>query len=220
MTMEKTILPGMEVYTHVGPFDEGIAALKAEGLELITARELAEARILGGSDHPVSIDASRVAEHPLYLIDKQADILVMDKAHSQLWLDPVGVTDAHRRGKEFYLHQSVANKLREQATLDGEHGVLLLPRNALRESVPVEALADDAYARFLFKDLAGQYGRFLKDAGIDEIPVCGILANYAREQEQPFNRALWVYGLGLNSGLYVSDLLLHRRDGRVRGIRR
>ena len=223
--MDRLVIPAgerLEVYSHAGPFDKGIAALKAEGLELITARELAEARILGGSDHPVSREGLWVAEHPIYRNNKQADVLVVDGAHSQLLKHPVEATDAHRDGKEFYIDQKVVGELREQATPDGKHGVLLLPRQAIRKAIAVEALADDAYARFLFRDLAGQYGQFLKDAGIMEVSVYVVDAGHAREQKQPFGRALWVYDLNLisRSGLDGDNLVLPLNDGRVRGVRR
>jgi len=211
----------LDVYSHVGPFDKGVAALKAEGLELITARELAEARILGGHDHPVSKEWTWVAEHPIYLTDKQADVLVVDRAHSQLLKHPAEATAAHQRDEEFYLDQKVVGELREQATPDGKHGVLLLPRQAIRKAIAVEALADDAYTQFLFRDLAGQYGLFLKDAGIKKVPVYVVDAGHAREQKQPFGRALWVYDLlDGRSGLYGDLDVLHYNDGRVRGVRR
>jgi len=182
---------------------------------------MAEARLY--RYHPGSQEGTWVAEHLIYLNDKQADILVVDKAHSQLLKHPAEATAAHRNCKEFYIDQTVVGELREQATPDGKHGVLLLPQTAIQNAIPVEALADDAYTQFLFKDLAGQYGQFLKDADITEVPVYVVGADYARKQKQAFGRALWVGGLIPLDG--KSDLLGDSVDprnggGRVCDVRR
>ena len=94
----------MELYPHVKKQDKevykaliGEEKRQAEGLELITARDLAEARILGGRDHPVSQEWSLVVEHLIYLSNKRADILVVDGAHSQLLAHPVEATAAPKR---------------------------------------------------------------------------------------------------------------------------
>ncbi len=211
-------LEQLEVYSHEGPFDEGIEALKVEGLELITARDLAEARILGGHNQPVSKSGLWVAEHPVYF--PNTDILVVDRAHSQLLKNPVEAANAHFQNEEVYIGQKRADELREQATLDGKFGVLLLSRTAIRKAIPVEAFADDPYAQFLFKDLAGQYGQFLKEAHINEVRVFVVGINYARQQKSPFGHAWWVGDLSGRSNLngYGNDL--HSGLGRVGGVRR
>ena len=224
--MDKLVIPvsdkqQLEVYSHLGSFYKGIAALRQEGLELITARELAEARILLGDYNHQMNRFTWVAEHPVYLVDKQADVLVVDRAHSQLLGHPVEMmpTDpdlSNWFSVQFSIDQKVVDELRGIATLDGEHGVLLLSRKAVRRAVPVEALADNAYTRFLFRDMAGPYGQFLKEAGIKKVPVYICFAVYVRKKQQPFGLAFVVddlfegrSGLGGGQSPYLFDYPVH-----------
>jgi len=221
--MDKLIIPiddkeQLEVYSHVGPFDNGVAALKAEGLELITARELAEARILAGPKHPVSQSGTWVAEHPIYLPNKEADILIVDRAHSLLVKSAREAADANRGNKDFYLDEAVVDELRGLATPDGKNGVLFLPRNALPNSVPIKALAENAFMRFLFGDQAEAYSRFLGDVYFGRsISAQFIYDNRDLKGGSPLCRALWVGNIYRGIDDYY---LLHHGLGQVLGVRR
>ncbi|MEM4247007.1 MAG: hypothetical protein QXF14_01665 [Candidatus Woesearchaeota archaeon] len=225
--MDKLIIPAgdkeqIEVYSHIGPFDKGIAVLNKEKLAIWTASDLAEARMLGGAKHPVSREWSWVGENFNYLPD--GDILVASRDYNPILKNPEQATDCHRSGKEFYLDKRIAKDLRERAEKNPEKavksGVLLLPRNAVESEIPSTALKDEPLTRFLFRDTAKPYGQFLKENGINSVPVYVVDADYAKNQKQALGRALWVGSLIGGSGLHGGDDGLHFSDGRVRGVRR
>ena len=228
--MKKLIIPAGEkellaVYSHVDPFDKGVSALRKEGLELITARDLAYVRLLGGAKSPMSREWTWVAENFNYF--PNGDILIASKKYSPLLRkgSPEEATECRRQGKEFYLDKKIAKELCERAEVDPtlaiKSGVLLLHRKAVKSEIPSTALKDAPLMYFLFKDTAKQYGQFLKENNIDSVPTYFVDADYAKKQKQPFGRALWVNNHILRSILDGDNDYLHLNNGgRVRGVRR
>jgi hypothetical protein len=224
--MDKLIIPAgekeqLDIYTHMGSFDKGIAALNKERLAIWTARDLAEARMLGSAKHQVSREWSWVGENFNYL--PNGAILVASRDYNPILQNPEEATDCHRNDKEFYLDNKIAKELRERAEKDPEKalktGVLLLPRNSVKSEIPSTAFKDEPLTYFLFRDTAKPYGQFLKENGIDSVPVYVVDADYAKKQKQAFGRALWVHYLDDWSLLDGYDIL-HFNSGRVRGVRR
>jgi hypothetical protein len=224
--MDKLIIPAgekeqLDIYTHIGSFDKGIAALNKEKLAIWTARDLAEARMLGGANHQLSREWSWVGENFNYL--PSGEILIASRDYNPILQNAEEATDCHRNGKEFYLNNKIAKDLRERAEKDPEKaiksGVLLLPRNAVKGELPSTALKDEPLTYFLFRDTAKPYGQFLKENGIDSVPVYVVDAAHAKKQKQALVRALWVDDLFSRSFLVGYDYL-HSSIGRVRGVRR
>ncbi len=223
--MEKiTIQRGdaLDVYQFEGPWDKGVSALKSQGLDAITLRNLAEARILGGANSPVSTRWTWVAENFNY--DKE-DILIASREFSPLLQYPVEATDCHRRDKEFYLSAEDTEKLRRAASSDVNQaikfGVLLLKRSKVLSNIPVEAFGDEDVTSFLFRDKAKEYGQFLKENGIKRVPLYVVGKAYAQKQDRAFSRALWANDLGSDSALDGdSSLILYYGSGRVSGVSR
>ncbi len=220
--MDKLIIPAgekeqLDVYSHVGPFDEGVSALKKEGFSLITARELAEARLLGGVKIPVSREWTWVAENFNYL--PTGEILIASRDYNPLLKNAEEATACNRAGKKFYLNQKLAKELRERAEADPEKamksGVLLLPQKAVKSEILSSALKDEPLTYFLFRDTAKLYGQFLKENDINSVPVY-----HAKKQRSVFGLALWVNNLSGRSGLSGHGSYLRYSDGRVRGVRR
>ncbi|MBI4441702.1 hypothetical protein HY639_06035, partial [Candidatus Woesearchaeota archaeon] len=162
----------LTVYEKSGDFDEAYAALQKKGVQLMTAAELAEARIRAGPKHPFSTSGCWVAENYNYL--PNGEILIASRDSNPILKQPKQATDAHRSGKEFYLAEAAVKELRERATEDVEKaftsGVLLVPRKNVKAQFPTHAFADEAVTYFLFRQQAKPYGEFLAAQGIVELP--------------------------------------------------
>jgi len=67
--------------------------------------------------------------------------------------------------------------------------------------------------------MAKPYGQFLKESGINSVPVYVVDEDFAKRQKQALVRALWVSDLSFRSGLGGGSYL-RGYGGRVRGVRR
>lgn len=218
----------LEVLTERGPFDKGIAALRREGVRLISAERLALVRVSDDPKSPFSMQGNWVAENYIYATN--GDILVASGSYNPLLKNPERATDAHRAGKEFYLEDKVFEELRGIAKADPEEairsGVLLVMRKDIQGEIPSNRLAESPIGLFLFRQQAKPYGEWLKAQGalyevqgIRSITQWTTSEDYAKKQQHHFGRALWVHGLFYRSGLGGDDQGLHDILGRVHGVR-
>ncbi len=221
--MEKYILlkgEVLEVYQAEGAFDICVDKLKADGLELMTARQLAEARILGGANHPVSKSWSWVAESFNYI---DGYILIASKTFNPLLQYPSfakQATDCHRKGEEFFLNDVIVGYLLEGAK-NGK--VLQLKRKDVPNNIPTNAFSKEPFKRitdFLFGDKAEEYGCFLRANEIKKVPLYVVDKADAKKRSKAFSRALWASDLSNYSALYGSSLNLEYYNGRAFGERR
>ena len=115
-------------------------------------------------------------------------------------------SECHRKRDEFYINDEQVSKALKDA--------VKFPKNSNYE-IPTSEFGNDAITDFAFGKIAKDYGNFLKEAGINAMPVW--LANC---ENKPFARQMWFRGL---DGYYWSDLdsddrLLYCNDW-VRGVR-
>lgn len=109
-------------------------------------------------------------------------------------------TDCHRNGIEFYLNnEEVEETLADCVKLSGK-------------SIPTNRFKDEKVTDYAFGDIAEQYGEFLREAEIKEMPV--FLTN---TEEQPFARQMWFGNLGGRSDLNGGGSYLDF-NYRVRGV--
>lgn len=223
--MNRYIIPisqgkALEVCMAEGKFDTCVGKLKANGLELITARQLAEARMLYGAYHPVTLKGSWVAENFNYL--SNGDILVASKAFNPLLQYPSfakQATDCHRQRKEFYLNDDIVSYLLEGAKHKDK--VLQLKRKDVPNKISTDAFSKEPVTTFLFGDKAEEYGQFLRADGIKSVPLYVVDKASAKELGKAFSRVLWDSILCIDSGLFgYCDLSLFYSMGRVSGIRK
>lgn len=150
-----------------------------------------------GKDAYVSKNGNWIREGVIYLPDKR---IILTK-NSPIMENAKEATNAHRSGNEYFLtEEQVEQALTDSVRLSGES----LPTNRFKES---------EIANFAFGDVAEQYGLFLKDAGIKEMPV--YLTNVSGK---PFARQLW-FGLlddGSGFGGYYRGLAFALR---LRGVK-
>ncbi|MDI6737968.1 MAG: hypothetical protein QME12_05650, partial [Nanoarchaeota archaeon] len=217
---EYTIAKGgaLKVYGTNGAFDKCVDELKAKGLEVITAKQLAEARMLGGANHAVSRSWSWLAENFNYL--PSGDILVASSAFNPLLQYPSAAqiaTDCHRKGNEHFLNDEAVESLIEGSKHKDK--VLLLKRKDVPSGIPTNAFSKEAVTSFLFGDEADNYGRFLRENGIKNVSLYVVDAAYAKEKRRAFSRALWALSLYIYSALYGNYGDLNDNFGRAFGVR-
>lgn len=196
MEIQVDIRPtGVESAVVYAPFDKAKEALENKGYRIISLEENAKLRIQQGKNHYVSKNGNWVREGVIYTPDKR----IFLTKNSPIMQNPREATNAHSKGNEYFLtEEQVEQALQDSVKLSGE-------------SIPTNRFKDNEVTAFSFGDVAGDYGLFLKEAGIKEMPV--YLANVS---DRPFARQLWFGVLG-----YWSDLdghwVLGDDDG-VRGV--
>ena len=227
--MEKQSIPAtLEVLTVRGPWDKCIRELEQTDVQPTTTEELFAARILDAhakGDYKQSelcMSGSWVGEGLFYR--RSGDILVASRDYNLLLKNPQQATADNSKGSEYFSNTREEKTLLERAERDPDEalksGVLLLLRKDIPNAIPVSALDEHPYSRFLAKSQAKPYGELLHGAAdIKEIPVYIVGADYAKKQKAAFGRALWVNDLISRSYLDGYSYYLHSNNGRVRGVR-
>lgn len=162
------------------PFDEGKEALEKQGYRIISLQENAKLRMQEGKDAYVSQNGNWTREGVLY-IPKKGIFLAKN---SPIMENAKEATDCHRNGKEFYLNK----KQVEKALIDS---IKLSDK-----PIPASRFGENKITNYAFGDSAKDYGLFLKDAGIGEMPV-----HLCNLEGKPFARQMWLRWLGGLSGL-------------------
>ncbi len=171
----------------VTPFDQGKAMLEAEKYSIISLEQNARLRMQEGKDAYVSKNGNWVKEGFLY-VPKKGKFLT--KA-SPVMDNSVEATQAHRKGNEFYLTDA-------QVESGLANSVKLKDRDF---SIPTNRFGDDKVTAFAFGNSAKDYGNFLREAGIKEMPVV-MVDNIG---EKSFARQAWFNWLGSDSRLDGSN---------------
>ena len=203
-----SIIPGLEaeveglgyVYLTEAYFDQALESLRDFGIENpISARDLAYAR----TKNPESSlrYGSYTKEGFLYLRNEPV-LLALDSPLLDISLARQAVK-ANRKGDYFSTDKGVYNKYREKAEEDKNKSpngrrVIILPGKKDYE-IPTNRFNEDELTLFLFKDQAENYGNFLKENGIDEMPVWLVDRNYVDSKEKAILTQLWLHPLDSRS---------------------
>jgi len=192
------------------PLEKALANLQKKGATLITAEQLAAARIRLGKDHPISMSGILVAENCNYL--PNGDLLIASSDYNPILKHPKKVTPAsHPKHRVFSLDTKILKELRERAEKNPEKaiksGVLFVPKKAIKYEVPVFDLENYAITQFLFRKQAHPYWQFLSSNGTPSMPLWldYTAAVYAKKQKKPFARPLCVHNLSRAGSGLVSD---------------
>ena len=159
------------------PFDEAKAELEGAGYEIISLPQFAKLRIDQEKDAHVSNYGAYTKEGFLYVPQKGIFLVrnspIMDNAKE--------ATQCHRKGNEFYLtDKQVEESLVDSIQVKVKHG----------ETIPTKRFGENDLTAYAFGAEAENYGVFLKEAGIKEMPV--YLANIANKA---FARQAWLHRL-------------------------
>ena len=185
----------------LAPFDEAKAVLEANNYRVISLEENAGLRIQEGRNEDISRNENWTREGFLCLPDKR---ICLTKS-SPIMENPKEATDCHRQEKDFYLTpEQVEKSLADSVEIKDK-------------KIPTNRFGENELTVYAFGEVAKQYGEFLKEAGIEEMPV-----RLADVQDKPFARQLWFRNLGLRSELigdrYLGYWYLNYYN-RVRGVR-
>ena len=187
---------GVESAIVYAPFDIAKKALENKGYRIISLEENAKLRIQQGKGSYISKNGNRTREAVIYLPDKR---IILTK-NSPIMENPKEATTAYRNGNEYFLtNEQVEQALQDSVSLSGK-------------AIPTNDFKNNEITNFAFGDIAENYGLFLKNAGINKMPV--YLANVSNK---PFARQMWFRNLGSYSELngYGRGL---GSGGRMRGV--
>jgi len=183
------------------PFDKAKQALEKDGYSIISLEQNARLRMQEGKDSFVSRNGNWTREAFLY--NPETNLWYLTKK-SPIMDFPVEATNAHRKGREYFLTN-------EQVQRALEDSVEVKDRE-----IPTDRFGEDPLAVYAFGDSAQDYGLFLKDVNKDvnikEMPIW-----LPDSREKPFARQLWFRYLddwSVLDGDYMGLL-----SGRMRGVR-
>ena len=188
------------------PFDQGKVELEKAGYRVISLEENARLRIQEGKSADVSRSGNWVREDFLYV--PKRDKVIFTK-NSPIMKHAIEATQANRDGKEFYVDEQEVQKALGDS-IDVSYS---------QKPIPTKRFGENEITVFAFGDekKAQEYGAFLKEAGISEMPLWIVDNKYVNEQENSFARKLWFRILDVRSVLGGDGGLYY--DNRVRGVR-
>jgi len=177
--------------------------LESKGYRIISLEENALLRIQEGKDAFISRNGNYTKEGVIYLPSKE---IYLTK-NSPIMKNAKEATECHRNNNEFCLNdKQVSNAIKKGISVK-------FPKNE-NYSIPTGRFGEDEITEFAFGKIAKDYGLFLKDAGIKEMPVY-----FANCKDKAFARQMWFGRLGDDR----SDLIGDSRDlgcnYRARGVR-
>jgi hypothetical protein len=201
-----------KIYYVEAPFDEEMKLFEENGLALISAKDLAYARIKLGKDHSVSQNGSWVREGDLYVPERLASKASIVLLRDSLVLDnPSTAVNAHRKGNEAKINEDKAMSVLEEAKKGSKDYHVLESTDA----IPTTEFGENATAVFLFGKYAKDYGLFLKDAKKNAMPLYFDSTDHINSQG-PYVNQLWLGRLCSSSLIDGYGLL--SCYGRARGV--
>ena len=161
-------------------FEEGKSQLYSEGYHIISAEENAQLRILVERNAGISTRGNWISE---------AIILIKGKGKFITKNSPIlTLKDLSDLGRGTSL------VLREEQLETALRGSIKISDSQF--SIPSKRFGEDELTNYLFGNLAKEYGLFLKDAKIKNMPI-----NSADFRDKPFARQLWFDCLNEQSGI-------------------
>lgn len=203
---------GRVLYYDQGSFDVSLGAIKNKGADIITAKQLAYARMQRNKTHSLSQNGSYIKEGSLFVPKAEHKRYLLRE--SLVLENPEAVVQAHRAGKECSLGENF-DVVKYLETLP--KGSYLVLDNL--KPVSTEGFGDDEKMVWLFGELAKDYGLFLNKAGVKQTGFYFYTDNDSGidAQKQPFANQAWLHRVDNDSNVYGNDRDLHY-DGRVRGV--
>ena len=177
-TKTETKFAKLESTIIYAEFDEALEILSSINYEFISLQQVAQLRIQQGKDFYFSKDGNWTKEAFIYSPEKGA---FLTKSSPIIGNEREAV-QTHRKGVEYFLTD-------EQVEKSLTNSVGLVGRK-----IPTNRFKENEITAFAFGEIAEQYGNFLYEYGIKEIPV--YLTCFA---SRPFARQMKFMGLSHNS---------------------
>lgn len=216
--IKEASLEGKTIQYVESPFDEAHGVITSRNGRIISGRHLAFARIQTGPNHSLSQNGSYIQEGILY--DAKATFPLFLSVSSILE-HAIESTQANRDGKEYFPHEKTIETYRNQSEEDikenpQERRALIIHQTESFE-IPTNRFNQEELTLWLFKVQAEEYGDYLREDGIKEMPVYLVGKEFTKNQKKPFERQLWLDHLGVRSNLSGNYRDLDYYD-RVRGV--
>jgi len=198
------------------PFDQALVAIESKGGKIITAKQLADARMQYDSNHTLSTNGSYVKEGNLFV--PKGDHRRILLRNSLVLKNPTDATESHRKGNEYLVSGIVTDFVNFIGKL--KEGTDYIFLDSLKP-VPTDRFGEDKRINFLFGKSAQNYGLWLKEQGnVSETGFYNFRDDsHIDKQEGLFAGQLWLHGLGGNSDIYSNGGYLYDFNG-VRGVSR
>lgn len=196
-------------------FDKALAKLKRNSFEVISLPQNAELRIKEGKNAYVFTNGNYVREAEISIPNKGI-YLVRNSPLLQLELSKEAVK-AHRQEEEYSIESSLAKEYSDKASDAPEAEVFHLTD---LEAIKTNKFDTDKRALWLFQTQSENYGKFLYDSNIKEMPLWFNSEAYINSQKSPFINQLWLHGSNVEGGYGLIGFC--RRldyDSNVRGVR-
>lgn len=189
-------------------FDKALEALTENGYRVISLPENAALRIQQGPRSWISRKGNWTGEGVICFPNRKPKLV----RNSPILYSAKEATSAHKIREEFYpSHNHIDLSLVDSIDFPQEN--IKIPTNRLsEEDLMVWAFGGEKEARV--------YGEFLREAGIEKMPVWVVNKNRINRQNRPFARQMWFKYLGMGSGLggYARGVM-HGYAGRLCGIK-
>jgi len=198
MEIIKDIKPRRDNSAYVAaPFDEGKKALEKANYRIISLQENARLRMQEGKSSYISQYGNWTREGIVYVSNKGKFLT----KNSPIMTNAKKATDCHRNGEDFYLTDEQV----EQALVDSVELSV--------KSVPTNRFGDCDITVYAFGEDAKKYGEFLKEVGIDSMPIWT-----ADLENKPFARQMWFHGIGCGFRSVLNGEDRDLKYIRVRGV--
>jgi len=198
--LDETKLRGTASICVAAPFDEGKAFVESKGYKIISLEENAKLRMQGGKDAFVSRNGNWTREGVIYVPNKG----IFLTKNSPIMVNAKEATNCNRYGKEYFL----ANEQVEEALADS------VKISVSQKPIPTNSLGEDAITVYAFGNEAKKYGEFLKETGINEVPVWLVSVT-----DKSYARQMWLCRLEGNDWSDLDGYGSLFYDGsRVRGV--
>ena len=176
-------------------FDKGKELLESNGYKIISLEENARLRMQEGGDSFISKSGNWVKEDFIYTKDKGVYLT----KNSPICENAKKATTCNDKCREFYLtdeqiEKSLANSL-------------LLLRTAEKSQIPTNDFKNNEITNFIFGSSAEDYGNFLKENGIKDMPIWFVdlenMPSWSGDlKNKSFARKVFFRGFDCWSGLY------------------
>jgi hypothetical protein len=188
------------------PFDEAQEVLESKGYNIISLAQNAQLRIQQGRDSDISLNGNWTREGILYTPKGRPRLV----RNSPILYSPKEATQAHRERREFYpTRERIESAL--AASID-------FPEKTIK--IPTDGFGEEALTVFAFggEENARAYEEFLRQAGINEMPVWTVDQSYVNSKNEPFVTQMWIGNLDDRSVLNGNGDL-NGSVNRLRGIK-
>ncbi len=198
---------GIESAVVYAPLDKALEALTENGYRVIFLPENAQLRIKQGPRSFLSRKGNWTREGVIYFSNGKPKLV----RNSPILYSAKEATQAHKSREEFYPSKEQI----DQALVDS----IDFPQENIK--IPTDRLSEEALTVWAFggEKEARAYGEFLRNSGIQKIPVWLVNKNRISRQNRPFARQIWFRSLGDGSGLggYARSIM-HGYAGRLCGV--